>query len=96
MLLLGRYCCLVVIFNPEGGLIVKWPPLSLSNIRQKTDGESKSGLQSINGWIPTSKYTLLTSTSCRFHHQLPSPVSKMPTMKFHMKPYHKSTGMHIT
>ena len=28
------------------GLIVKWPPLSLSKIRQNTDGESKYGLES--------------------------------------------------
>ena len=40
----GRYCCLVVQGRADGGEMLKWPPLSLSSRRQKTEGESKSGL----------------------------------------------------
>lgn len=40
----GRYCCFVVQFKLLGGAMPKYPPLSLSKRRQKTEGESKSGL----------------------------------------------------
>ena len=40
----GRYCCLVVKALAAGGQMLKYPPLSLSSRRQKTEGESKSGL----------------------------------------------------
>lgn len=42
----GRYCCFVVNVIFCGGLMLKYPPLSLSINRQKIDGESKSGLES--------------------------------------------------
>jgi len=41
---LGRYCCLVDVALTVR--IEKWPPLSLSRMRAKTDGESKCGRHS--------------------------------------------------
>lgn len=45
MLPAGRYCCFVVTFRPLLGATVKCPPLALSRMRQKTEGESNSGLE---------------------------------------------------
>jgi len=44
----GRYCCFVVRLAFLGGEMEKWPPLSLSRIRAKTEGESNSGLVSVS------------------------------------------------
>ena len=54
----GRYCCFVVQDAGSRGAMLKYPPLFLSSSRQKTDGESKSGLremvsQSVAGYLAT-------------------------------------------
>lgn len=104
----GRYCCLVVKVLPCDGLILKKPPMSLSRRRQKTEGESKSGLKfeghtelsidsSQDREINTTRSAVESSSSSRTSScKQKQEAADIPAHEVHAAiDSHQGTGMHV-
>ena len=90
----GRYCCLVVKALAAGGQMLKYPPLSLSSRRQKTEGESKSGLAKNQHVVQSClrappRQELFDRTNKAYQHMksmLPSMPTRAQVRMFPIKP----------